>query len=243
MSKDLALLFSNKKKYTKYVNGNITAIFSGEYFEQGNFTNSQWKKLLVKENEECSKGIYHQHRVYYRDEFAGNKKTLTIIMFNPGTATHITNDSTINNCKEIAKKGKYDSIEIINLLTIRDPDIKRAINAENNNINIDLEDLKEYLQNLKEYLQNKNILIAWGGLSKLTNNEKTKKKKLHKTMIKNLSSVNCNIFTFAPDLLANGYPRHPSPSSYNRIKNKDEINLKKLKIENTNLKYLTDLDV
>ena len=236
MSKGLALLFSNKKKYTKYVNGNITAIFSGEYFEQGYFTNSQWKKLLVNETEECSKGIYHRHRVYYRDEFAGNKKTLTIIMFNPSTATHITNDPTINNCKEIAKEGKYDSIEIINLLTIRDPDIKRAINAENNNINIDLEDLKECLQN-------KNILIAWGGLSKLTNNEKTKKEKLHKTMIKNLSSVNCNIFTFAPDLLANGYPRHPSPSSYNRIKNKDEINLKKLKIENTNLKYLTDLDV
>ena len=236
MSKDLTLLFSNKKKYKKYVNGNITAIFSGKYFEQGNFTNSQWKKLLVNETEECSKGIYHRHRVYYRDEFAGNKKTLTIIMFNPSTATHITNDPTINNCKEIAKKGKYDSIEIINLLTIRDPDIKRAINAENNNINIDLEDLKECLEN-------KNILIAWGGLSKLTNNEKTKKEKLHKTMIKNLSSVNCNIFTFASDLLANGYPRHPSPSSYNRIKNKDEINLKNLKIENTNLKYLTELDV
>ena len=235
MSIDLTLLFSNKKKYTKYVNGNITAIFSGKYFEQGNFTNSQWKKLLVKETKECSKGIYQQHRVYYRDEFAGNKKTLTIIMFNPSTATHITNDPTINNCKEIAKKGKYDSIEIINLLTIRDPDIKRAINAENNNINIDLEDLKECLEN-------KNILIAWGGLSKLTNNEKTKKKKLHKTMIKNLRSVNCNIFTFAPDILANGYPRHPSPSSSNRINNKDEINLKKLKLENTNLKYLTEMD-
>ena len=236
MSKDLALLFNNKKKYKKYVNENVIAIFTGKYSKQGNFTNNQWKNLLVKNDKKCSKGIYHQHRVYYRDEFAGNKKTLTIIMFNPSTATHITNDPTINNCKEIAKKGKYDSIEIINLLTIRDPDIKRAINAEDNNINIDLEDLKECLQN-------KNILIAWGGLSKLTNNEKTKKEKLHKTMIKNLRSVNCNIFTFAPDLLANGYPRHPSPSSYNRIKNKDEINLKKLKIENTNLKYLTELDV
>ena len=71
-------------------------------------------------------------------------------MFNPSTATHLSNDPTINNCKKIAEENNYDSFEVFNLLTIRDPNIKRAIKNTNSKMMLDDENFKKYLEEMLE---------------------------------------------------------------------------------------------
>lgn len=76
-------------------------------------------------------------------------------MFNPSTANHYSEDPTINNCIKIANDNNYGGIEIINMLTVRHPDINSAME--------DFEPSVLSYSSYLNYLNNKDILIAWGG--------------------------------------------------------------------------------
>ena len=81
-----------------------------------------------------------------------------------------------------------------------------------------------------------------GGVSKLTKEEKPLKEKLHKDMLNILRKINCNIYTYSSQLVDNTYPRHPSPQSFNNIKD-SQFCLKKLSISESGLKLITEMDV
>lgn len=157
-------------------------------------------------------------------------------MFNPSYANQFSNDSTINNCIKIAKDNGYSGIEIINMLTLRDPSIKRVI-SEDSNI-FDFIDEK----NLKIFLNDKNILIAWGGCGNLIKEEKEKKLSLQNRILSILPKQ--NVYVYSNSLIDCEFPRHSAPRAFNSIvkdRNK-KIKLTKIKIEVKNDKYSIKLD-
>lgn len=209
-----------------YKNNNTTVYFYDKYEAKGKFSDSQWKKLCVKKKKDDETGIYHKHRILYKNIFNENPnpKILTIIMFNPSTADHFSNDPTINNCIKIAKDNDYDGIEIINMLTIRTPDVKSAMD--------DRESSVISCSSYSDYLKNKDILIAWGGISKLNKDKAQRKLKLHEEFVIELEkNSNENIYTYSNKLVDNCFPRHPSPQSFNKALKENKVDNKNSKIQ------------
>lgn len=101
----------------------------------------------------------YQHRYYAYYDFRENKKEhenlLTFIMYNPSTADTEKEDSTIKNCKCIAKKYKYNAIEILNLYSFIN---SKPTNKGTNNNEINEGFIKEFIGRQ----ENVNIVIAWG---------------------------------------------------------------------------------
>lgn len=205
---DFEKFLKNCKPYT---HNDTIAYFWDEYSTQGSFSDSQWKKLCVKENKKDKDGIFYKHRIFYKNIFDNElrDKILTIIMFNPSTANHHSKDPTIRNCIQIAKDNNYGGIEIINMLTIRNPDINSAIEDCENKI-LPFSAYLNYLKNKKD------ILIAWGGTNSLNKKNKIKKSTLHNEFLTELKNKKVNLYTYSIELVDNYFPRHPSPQSFNK---------------------------
>ena len=215
MTKDLLDMFIDDKKFILYPNtpeNNIVAVFKKDeiYESKGSISDWLWTRLVVKKSKKDKTGIRYKHRVYYRNIFekANETKILTIVMFNPSYANQYSNDGTINNCIKIAKDNGYNCIEVINMLTVRDPDIIRAINEPDNNA---IDFIK-----VKDYFRGKDVLLAWGGYGKLSIDERGIKDKLHNKFLEILKDS--NRYTFSKDLVNGKFPRHPSPKSFNNAK-------------------------
>jgi len=97
----------------------------------------------------------YKHRYYYYEKFDNkNDKEVIFVMFNPSSACPDKDDPTIKNCRILAEQ-KYNSMEIINIFSERNPNVK-DINTEDNSANYNF--LKEFLTDRK----NVDVVIAWG---------------------------------------------------------------------------------
>ena len=76
-------------------------------------------------------------------------------MYNPSTADTEKEDFTINNCKCVAQKYKYNAIEILNLYSFIN---SKPTNKGTNNNEINEIFIKEFI----DKKENVNIVIAWG---------------------------------------------------------------------------------
>ena len=136
-------------------------------------------------------------------------------MFNPSSACPTKDDPTIKNCRILAEKHQYGSMEIINIFSERNPNAKE-IQTTNNTLNFKF--IKLFLNNRKDT----DIVIAWGyGKEKEYKEQIDKTKDLLKNNDKYKITVNVDAFKSIKDL-----DRHPAPScwsAFNGFKNAAEL--------------------
>ena len=121
------------------------AMFSQEKYE------SELEKL-----KECQ----FKHRYYYYENLSNennktNSKEIIFIMFNPSSACPHKDDPTIKNCRILAKNNQYISMEIINIFSERNPNIKN-LKGDNNSLNI------RFIAELLKSRTKSDIVLAWG---------------------------------------------------------------------------------
>lgn len=145
----------------------------------------------------------YKHRYYYYEQFdEKNNKEVIFVMFNPSSACPDKDDPTIKNCRKLAKK-QYGSMEIINILSERNPKVKDIQNIDNTtNYNF----IKELLAQRKSV----DVIIAWGY-------GKEKEYKLQIEMVEKLLSNNkkykITVKATALKKIKN-YDRHPAPTAW-----------------------------
>lgn len=150
----------------------------------------------------------YKYRYYYYEKFDNEKfdneknEEVIFVMFNPSSACPDKDDPTIKNCRELAKT-KYCCMEIINILSERNPKVK---DIQNINDTTNYNFIEELLDNRK-YVD---VIIAWGY-------GKEKKYKSQIEMIENLLSNNKKYkITVTYDALKKikNYDRHPAPTAW-----------------------------
>lgn len=98
-----------------------------------------------------------QHRFYiYKKLNNENNDNVIFILFNPSYATPDVNDPTINNCIDLSLKEKrFSSLEVINLYSERNPNVKE-LEKTNNSSNI------KFVTKLLKKRTDSVIVLAWG---------------------------------------------------------------------------------
>lgn len=97
-----------------------------------------------------------QHRFYiYQKLNDDNKNNIVFILYNPSYATPEVNDPTINNCIYLAKYNSFSSVEILNVYSERNPNIKDLMGADN-------EPNIKFISELLKKRKNSVIVLAWG---------------------------------------------------------------------------------
>lgn len=98
-----------------------------------------------------------QHRFYiYQKLPYDNKNNIVFILYNPSYATPEVNDPTINNCIYLANKdNRFSSVEILNVYSERNPNIKDLMGADN-------EQNIKFISELLNNRENSVIVLAWG---------------------------------------------------------------------------------
>ena len=145
----------------------------------------------------------YKHRYYYYEQFENeNNKEVIFVMFNPSSACPDKDDPTIKNCRELAKK-QYESMEIINVLSERNPKVKDIQNIDNKtNYN--------FIKELLAQRQSIDVIIAWGY-------GKEKEYKSQIEMVEKLLSNNTKYkITVKETALKEikNYDRHPAPTAW-----------------------------
>lgn len=179
--KNLDLLLTNIEKF-KQTNALTEAYHTdGCIFEPLKYKNNNYGFMLVSEEKYETAvdelGSYQQkHRYYYYEKFKDGGNDVVIIMFNPSKANPFKDDPTIKNCRRIIEEN-YSSMEIINIFSERNPNVKDLENADNS-LNI------KFVTKLLEERANSAIVLAWGQkkipqewqkiIMKLSTNEKIK---------------------------------------------------------------------
>lgn len=126
-------------------------LFSKDTYYKGKC--KQFSKIAQKHFKEFSQ----QHRFYIYQKLPNDReKNIVFILYNPSYATPEVKDPTINNCIYLAKKdGRFSSIEIINLYSERNPNIKKLTGASNKQ-NI------SFITELLKQRKNSVVVLAWG---------------------------------------------------------------------------------
>ena len=157
--KNLDLVLTNIEKFkqtnalTKAYNNN------GCIFEPLKYKNNNYGFMLVSEEKYETAvdelGTYQQkHRYYYYEKFNDGNNNVVIIMFNPSKANPFKDDPTIKICRKIVEE-KYDSMEIINIFSERNPKVNK-IDARNNSENMGF--IGKFLNNRETV----DVILAWG---------------------------------------------------------------------------------
>lgn len=146
----------------------------------------------------------YKHRYYYYEQFNNNNdKNILFIMFNPSSACPDIDDPTIKNCRKLVQ-DKYKGMEIINIFSERNPNVKN-INTKSNTVNYD------FIKELLATKQNIDIVIAWGY-------GKNQKYKTQIEEVKKLIANNPNKYkiTIKNEILLQlkNCDRHPSPTAW-----------------------------
>ena len=97
----------------------------------------------------------YKHRYYYYEFLGKGKNDVLFIMFNPSSANIDKDDSTIKNCRKLAIKCKYQSMEIINIFSERNPNVNELSNNENEYNEI-------FIKCLLAQRKDIDIVVAWG---------------------------------------------------------------------------------
>lgn len=96
-----------------------------------------------------------RHRFYFFEKLNGNKNNIIFLLYNPSYATPEVNDPTINNCIKLANDNNFSTIEVLNVYSERNPNIKN-LEKTDNNLNI------KFIKQLLEKRENPVIVLAWG---------------------------------------------------------------------------------
>ena len=125
-----------------------------------NFKESNYGFMIFSKEEyepalDKLKQCQQKHRYYYYEQLAkDNTKNVIFVMFNPSTACPDCDDPTIRNCR-ILVKNTYGSMEIINIYSQRNPNVKEIAKDDNEgNLNF----IKAFLGNRR----GSDIVVAWG---------------------------------------------------------------------------------
>lgn len=134
--------------FKKLENGKGFMVFSAEKYSPETLEN-------IGLNQEYP----YKNRYYYGEEINNNEeKTVVFILFNCSSSDPNLLDDSVKNCKELAKNNNYRRIEVINLFSVRNPNVKNISNEELLNDNFNLEFIKAFIANRKDA----DIVCAWG---------------------------------------------------------------------------------
>lgn len=154
---------------------------------------------------------YFKYRYYYSKTWGDKTNILTFIMFNPSTADIDNDDATIKNCIKVAYVSGFEGIEVINLFSLRSPNVS-YLNKIASISDIQDDNNEAYLTNV--LANSKNIVLAWGSHTltcekkSIMDNRKEKAIKLSINQNKNIYCISMN---------KNNAPTHPGPQSFNKI--------------------------
>lgn len=217
---------SIKKLLEKISNKNY--IFENIKFGQKGFMVFSEETYSKKEAEKLNLNNYtYKRRYYYTEEINNNfDKKIIFILFNCSTSSPDEPDSTIDNCRYLAReKYKYSQIEVLNLFSIRNSNIK---NIEEQDLEDDEDNLDFIFQLLEQRKENCDIVCAWGygKEKKYTKNARKQKNKIIyerikkiKDKIKSLKEKGYNIKKISPNKKKYAQMAfHPGVQSWNSLR-------------------------
>lgn len=152
-------------------------------------------------------GKAYKHRLYfYKKTGIKSDKILSFIFLNPGTASHIKEDTEIKNCVQLAKNNGYGAIEIFSVFTLRTIDKIDSVSEDAilDAVRVDLSGndiLLAFGENIKRTAKYKNLSTE--DLKKIN---KVRKIKINSLLDFLMSHKNCGkIYTIG--LTKNGNPK------------------------------------
>ena len=148
------------------------------------------------------KDCQYRNRYYYYEKFKNEGKNIIFIMFNPSSACPNYDDPTIRNCRKLVE-DKYGSMEIINIFSQRNPNVKKIAKDKN----------KENLEFIEEFLKNRKgteVVIAWGYGKEKDYIEKVGEVK---KLLNDFTKLKITIKKEALEEIQN-YGRHPAPPAW-----------------------------
>lgn len=148
------------------------------------------------------KDCQYRNRYYYYEKFKNEGKNIIFIMFNPSSACPNSDDPTIRNCRKLVE-DKYGSMEIINIFSQRNPNVKKIAKDKN----------KENLEFIEEFLKNRKgteVVIAWGYGKEKDYIEKVGEVK---KLLNDFTKLKITIKKEALEEIQN-YGRHPAPPAW-----------------------------
>lgn len=148
------------------------------------------------------KDCQYKNRYYYYEKFKCEGKNIIFIMFNPSSACPNSDDPTIRNCRKLVE-DKYGSMEIINIFSERNPDVK-SINCDDNSKNLKF--INEFLKNRK----GTEVVLAWGYGKK--KDYATRIEKIE-NLLNDFTKLKITIKKEALEEIQN-YDRHPTPPAW-----------------------------
>ncbi len=135
-------------RFEKLENGKGFMVFSAEKYSPETLEN-------IGLNQEYP----YKNRYYYGEEINNNEeKTVVFILFNCSSSDPNLLDDSVKNCKKLAEENNYGRIDVINLFSVRNPNVKNISDKELSDDNFNLEFIKAFLANRKDA----DIVCAWG---------------------------------------------------------------------------------
>lgn len=154
---------------------------------------------------------YFKYRYYYSKSWGDKTNILTFIMFNPSTADINNDDATIKNCIKIAYHSGFEGIEVVNLFSLRSPNVS-YLNKIAQIDEIQNDENKAYLE--KVLANSKNIVFAWGSHALTCKKKNIMDNRKEKAIG---LSINQNNNLYCISINKNNSPAHPGPQSFNKI--------------------------
>lgn len=192
------------------------------------FNNCKYGFAILSEEEyklplEGLKQYQNKHRYYYYESFENGKtEEVIFIMFNPSSACPDKDDPTIKNCRKLVQE-KYKSMEIINIFSERNPNVKNLEGA-NNSLNI------EFITELLKSKTDSAVVLAWG-------NKRIPEE--IRSLILDLQKQNKNILIITPtNTKAKMKIRHPGNQGWCRLGGFNTAKLTNIKNEDITLEEL-----
>lgn len=142
----------------------------GKNFDKGFMVFS--KDIIFKEKAKAKhlgEKYLYKNRYYYVEKLHDNSnKNVIFILFNPSSSNPEKLDSSVQNCKDIAKIEKYGQIEVLNLFSIRNTKTKDILNKtvidKKTKHEIETQDCDnlQLISDLLERRKNCDVVLAWG---------------------------------------------------------------------------------
>lgn len=148
------------------------------------------------------KDCQYKNRYYYYEKFKNEGKNIIFVMFNPSSACPNSDDPTIRNCRKLIE-DKYGSMEIINIFSERNPDVK-SISGDDNSKNL------EFIDKFLKARKGTEVVVAWGYGKEKDYTEKINKVK---DLLKGFTKLKITIKKEALEEIQN-YGRHPAPPAW-----------------------------